>query len=112
MPAEVKSGSVVEGTGAEILAESLCNAGIETIFGLSGDTGVAFYDALYHRRHRIRHVMAHDERHAAYMADVYARCTNKVGAVEVSSGGGVTYAVGGLGEPFASSVPRSCSSRR
>jgi acetolactate synthase I/II/III large subunit len=105
MPAEVKSGSVVEGTGAEILAESLCNAGIETIFGLSGDTGVAFYDALYHRRHRLHHVMAHDERHAAYMADVYARCTNKVGAVEVSSGGGVTYAVGGLGEPFASSVP-------
>jgi acetolactate synthase-1/2/3 large subunit len=105
MPAGNRSGSVVEGTGAEILAESLCHAGIETIFGLSGDTGVAFYDALYHRRHRIRHVMAHDERHAAYMADVYARCTNKVGAVEVSSGGGVTYAVGGLGEPYASSVP-------
>ncbi len=105
MPAGNKSGSVVEGTGAEILAESLCHAGIETIFGLSGDTGVAFYDALYHHRHEIRHVMAHDERHAAYMADAYARCTNKVGAVEVSSGGGVTYVVGGLGEPYASSVP-------
>ncbi len=105
MPGGNRSESVVEGTGAEILAESLCYAGIETIFGLSGDTGVAFYDALYHRRHRIRHVMAHDERHAAYMADAYARCTNKVGAVEVSSGGGVTYAIGGLGEPYASSVP-------
>ena len=55
MPAGNGSGSVVEGTGAEILAESLCHAGIETIFGLSGDTGVAFYDALYHRRHSIRH---------------------------------------------------------
>src|SRR3712207_9235511 len=80
MPRGSRSESVVEGTGAEILAESLCHAGIEIIFGLSGDTGVAFYDALYHRRQRIRHVMAHDERHAAYMADVYARCTNKVGA--------------------------------
>jgi acetolactate synthase-1/2/3 large subunit len=69
MPGGNRSESVVEGTGAEILAESLCHADIETIFGLSGDTGVAFYDALYHRRHRIRHVMAHDERHAAYMAD-------------------------------------------
>jgi acetolactate synthase-1/2/3 large subunit len=105
MPGGNRSESVVEGTGAEILAESLCHAGIETIFGLSGDTGVAFYDALYHHRHRIRHVMAHDERHAAYMADAYARCTNRVGAVEVSSGGGVTYAIGGLGEPYASSVP-------
>ena len=79
MPRGNRSESVVEGTGAEILAECLSHAGIETIFGLSGDTGVAFYDALYHRRDRIRHVMAHDERHAAYMADVYARCTNKVG---------------------------------
>jgi acetolactate synthase-1/2/3 large subunit len=105
VPGGNRSEGVVEGTGAEILAESLCLAGIEKIFGLSGDTGVAFYDALYHRRHRIRHVMAHDERHAAYMADVYARCTNKVGAVEVSSGGGVTYAIGGLGEPYASSIP-------
>ena len=105
MPGGNGSEGVVEGTGAEILAESLCHAGFETIFGLSGDTGVAFYDALYHRRHRIRHVMAHDERHAAYMADAYARCTNKVGAVEVSSGGGVTYAIGGMGEPYASSVP-------
>jgi acetolactate synthase-1/2/3 large subunit len=105
MPGGNRSESVVEGTGAEILAESLCHAGFETIFGLSGDTGVAFYDALYHRRHRIRHVMAHDERHAAYMADAYARCTNRVGAVEVSSGGGVTYAIGGMGEPYASSVP-------
>jgi acetolactate synthase I/II/III large subunit len=105
MPGGNRSESVVEGTGAEILAESLCHAGIETIFGLSGDTGVAFYDALYHHRHRIRHVMAHDERHAAYMADAYARCTNRMGAVEVSSGGGVTYAIGGLGEPYASSVP-------
>ncbi len=96
---------VVEGTGAEMLAECLCLAGIDIIFGLSGDTGVIFYDALYHRRDRIRHVMAHDERHAAYMADAYARCTNRVGAMEVSSGGGVTYAVGGLGEAYASSVP-------
>jgi acetolactate synthase I/II/III large subunit len=98
-------GGVIAGTGAEILVESLLHAGIRTIFGLSGDTGVVFYDALYHRRDEIRHVMTRDERHAAYMADVYARCTNEVGVVEVSSGGGVTYAVGGLGEPFASSVP-------
>lgn len=97
--------NVIEGSGAELLAESLCRAGIETIFGLSGDTGVILYDALYHRRDRIRHVMAHDERHAAYMADAYARRANRVGAMEVSSGGGVTYAVGGLGEAYASSVP-------
>jgi acetolactate synthase I/II/III large subunit len=52
--------SIVEGSGAEILVESLHRAGIKTIFGLSGDTGVVFYDALYHRRDRIRHVMTRD----------------------------------------------------
>lgn len=96
---------MIEGTGAEILAESLIHAGVKTLFGVSGDTGIIFYDALYHRREQIQHVMARDERHAAYMAEAYARCTNEVGVVEVSSGGGTTYVVGGMGEPFASSVP-------
>lgn len=95
----------VEGTGAELLAESLYHAGIEVIFGVPGDTGVAFYDALYQRSDRIRHVLARDERSAAMMADVYARCRNRVGVVEASSGGGATFLVGGLGEPYAASVP-------
>ena len=105
MPTDDCSKSIAEGTGAEILVESLHRAGVEVVFGLSGDTGVALYDALYHRRDEVRHVMARDERNAAYMADAYARRTNRVGVVEVSSGGGTTYAVGGLGEAFASSVP-------
>lgn len=75
------------------------------MFGVPGDTGVIFYDALYSARHRIRHVLARDERHAAAMADAFARVTNRVGAVEVSSGGGTTYVVGGLGEAYAASVP-------
>ena len=105
MPTDDRSRSMTEGTGAEILVESLHRAGVEMVFGLSGDTGVALYDALYHRRGEVRHVMARDERNAAYMADAYARRTNRVGVVEVSSGGGTTYAVGGLGEAFASSIP-------
>lgn len=99
------NGVIMEGTGAAILVESMCDAGITTIFGVPGDTGVGFYDALYAASDRIRHVLARDERHAATMADVYARCTNQIGVVEASSGGGVSYVVGGLGEPFASSVP-------
>ena len=75
------------------------------MFGVPGDTGVIFYDALHSARHRIRHVLARDERHAAVMADAFARVTNRVGAVEVSSGGGTTYVVGGLGEAYAASVP-------
>ncbi|HZV52948.1 MAG TPA: thiamine pyrophosphate-binding protein [Candidatus Dormibacteraeota bacterium] len=92
------------GTGAEILIESLLEAGLDTIFGVPGDTGVALYDALHHRP-RLRHVLTNDERGAAFAADAFARRRNALAAIEVSSGGGVTFAVGGLGEAYAASVP-------
>lgn len=93
------------GTGAALLVECLHRAGVTTIFGVPGDTGVGLYEALYHRTDDVEHVLARDERHASAMADAYARVSNTVGVVEVSSGGGTTYAVGGLGEAFAASVP-------
>jgi acetolactate synthase I/II/III large subunit len=93
------------GNGAQILVECLHRAGVQTIFGVPGDTGVALYDALYDARDRVTHVLARDERSAAMMADAYARCGNRVGTVEASSGGGTTFLVGGLGEAFAASVP-------
>jgi acetolactate synthase-1/2/3 large subunit len=94
-----------EGRGADILAECLIESGIDLIFGVPGDTGVIFYDALYQRTDRIRHVLARDERHAAFMADGYARRTNRIGVCEVSSGGGVDFLVSGLGEAIAASIP-------
>jgi acetolactate synthase I/II/III large subunit len=94
-----------EVSGADLLVESLAASGITTLFGVPGDTGVALYDALFRHQGQLRHVLARDERHAAAMADAYARSANRVGAVEVSSGGGSTYVIGGLGEAFAASVP-------
>lgn len=91
--------------GADLLAEALISAGIDTLFGVPGDTGVVFYDALYARQDRLRHVLARDERHAGAMADAYARIRNRVGVVEVSSGGGTTYVIGSLGEASAAGVP-------
>ena len=91
--------------GADLLAEALIAAGVDTLFGVPGDTGVVFYDALYARQDRLRHVLARDERHAGAMADAYARITNRIGVVEVSSGGGTTYVVGSLGEASAAGVP-------
>lgn len=91
--------------GADLLVDSLIAAGIKTIFGVPGDTGVVFYDALYSHTSEINHVLARDERHAASMADGFARVSGDVGVVEVSSGGGTTYVVGGLGEAYASGVP-------
>src|SRR5262249_48647744 len=76
----------------------------EVLFGLCGDTSLPLYDALY-RSASLRHVLTRDERHAAYMADGYARVTGKVGVCEGPSGGGATYILPGLVEANESSIP-------
>ena len=50
--------------GADILVEMLIGYGVDTIFGVPGDTNVPFYEALQLRADEIRHVMARDERSA------------------------------------------------
>jgi acetolactate synthase I/II/III large subunit len=90
-------------TGAEAVVEMLKAHGVEVIFGLCGDTSLPLYDAL--SRNSLKHVLTRDERHAAYMADGYARVTGKVGVCEGPSGGGATYILPGLVEANESSVP-------
>jgi acetolactate synthase-1/2/3 large subunit len=92
-------------SGAEAVVEMLRAHGVEVIFGLCGDTSLPLYDALARLPHGMRHVLTRDERHAAYMADGYARVTGKVGVCEGPSGGGATYLLPGLVEANESSVP-------
>ena len=92
-------------TGAEAVVEMLRAHGVEVIFGLCGDTSLPLYDALARLPHGMKHVLARDERHAAYMADGYARVTGKVGVCEGPSGGGATYLLPGLVEANESSIP-------
>src|ERR671912_1746297 len=93
--------------GAEALVHVLRTSGIEHIFGLPGDTGMAFYDALYHEP-SITHVMTRDERSASFMADVYARVSRRVGVCEGPSGGGATYILPGVAEAQGSAIPLLC----
>jgi len=87
------------------VVEVLKAHGVEVIFGLCGDTSLPLYDALARIPHGMRHVLTRDERHAAYMADGYARVTGKVGVCEGPSGGGATYILPGLVEANESSIP-------
>lgn len=93
---------------SEAIVAILAESGVEYIFGLPGDTGMDFYDALYHNEGRIQHIMARDERSASFMADAYARVTGKVGICEGPSGGGATYIVPGVAEAHGSAVPLIC----
>ena len=84
-------------TGAEAVAVMLNVHGVEVIFGLCGDTSLPLYDALARLPHGMKHVLTRDERHAAYMADGYARVSGKVGVCEGPSGGGATSSTAGGG---------------
>ena len=92
-------------TGAEALVRMLKLHGVNVIFGLCGDTSLPFYDALYQTAGDLTHVLTRDERHAAYMADAYARVTGRVGVCEGPSGGGATYISPGVVEANESSIP-------
>lgn len=90
---------------AQVLVEMLKAYGVEHIFGVPGDTTMVLYDALYHARGDITHIMARDERSASFMADAYARLSGRPGITEAPSGGGITYVVPGVAEANGSSVP-------
>jgi acetolactate synthase I/II/III large subunit len=92
-------------TGAEATVRMLQAHGVTHMFGLCGDTTLPFYDAMAQLDHGITHILTRDERHAAYMADGYARVTGKPGVCEGPSGGGATYILPGLVEANESSVP-------
>ncbi len=94
-----------EMNGAQAMVRMLKLHGVEVIFGLCGDTSLPFYDALYQDGAGLRHILTRDERHAAYMADAYARVTGRIGVCEGPSGGGATYILPGVVEANESSIP-------
>ena len=94
--------------GARALVQVLAESGVRHIFGLPGDTGMAFYEALGDARDEIHHVMTRDERSASFMADVYARVSGRLGVCEGPSGGGATYIVPGVAEAQGSAIPLLC----
>ncbi|HEV2473573.1 MAG TPA: thiamine pyrophosphate-binding protein, partial [Chthonomonadales bacterium] len=90
---------------AQVLVELLKEYEVKHIFGVPGDTTMPLYDALYDARSEFTHIMARDERSAAFMADAYARLAHKPGITEAPSGGGATYVIPGVAEANGSSVP-------
>lgn len=91
--------------GARTVVEMLMQYQTEVIFGVPGDTSIGLYEALYDVLPKIRHVMARDERSASFMADAYARLSHRPGICECPSGAGPLYAIPGIAEANASSIP-------
>lgn len=91
--------------GANVIVEMLKRYQVKVLFGVPGDTSIQLYEALRESRHDITHIMARDERSAAFMADAYARLSHRPGVCEFPSGAGALYGVPGVAEANASSIP-------
>ena len=94
----------MELTGAEIFVRSLCDEGVEMIFGYPGGAVLHIYDALY-TQDKLEHILTRHEQGATHAADGYARSTGKPGVVIVTSGPGATNAVTGIATAYMDSIP-------
>ncbi|MFP4647239.1 MAG: thiamine pyrophosphate-binding protein, partial [Candidatus Acetothermia bacterium] len=86
-----------------VLLEMLKDYDVEHIFGLPGETTLPLYMA-WDDFPEIHHVLARDERSAAFMADAYARLSFKPGVCESPSVGS-THMIPGVAEAYKASVP-------
>jgi acetolactate synthase-1/2/3 large subunit len=90
--------------GAERIAVRLASAGVTHIFGYPGESSLPLYEAV-RRTSGLTHVMARCERCAGFMADGYARATNRVGVCDAPGGVGTPWLVPALHEAYTSAVP-------
>ena len=90
-------------SGAEILVESLCKEGVDTIFGYPGGVVLGIFDKLFDSP--IKVILTRHEQAAAHAADGYARASGKVGVCMSTSGPGATNLVTGIATAYMDSIP-------
>jgi acetolactate synthase I/II/III large subunit len=89
---------------ANIIIEQLLNAGVDTVFGITGKAISPFLDAILDYE-KIRFISAMHESGAAYMAYGYAQGRRKVGVCCGTTGPGSTNLATGVSTAYMNSVP-------
>ncbi|MTW84527.1 biosynthetic-type acetolactate synthase large subunit [Virgibacillus dakarensis] len=92
-------------TGAELLIETLEEAGVDTLFGYPGGAVLPIYDALYRSKTSFKHILGRHEQGSIHAAEGYARVTGKPGVVLATSGPGATNLVTGIADAMMDSLP-------
>ena len=101
---ELTAGVTTELSGAEITLRCLQEEGVEIMFGYPGGAVLPLYDEIF-KQEAVKHILVRHEQAAVHAADAYARSTQKVGVVLVTSGPGVTNAVTGIATAYMDSIP-------
>lgn len=90
-------------TGGQILVDALHTHGVDTAFGVPGESYLDVLDALHDSA--IRFVINRQEGGAAFMAEAYGKMTGKPGICFVTRGPGATNASIGVHTAFQDSTP-------
>jgi len=87
------------------LVEALMEQGVDTAFGVPGESFLAALDGFYEHRDRIRFIACRQEGGAAYMADAQGKLSGRPGVCFVTRGPGASNAAVGLHTAFQDSTP-------
>ncbi|MFD4922098.1 thiamine pyrophosphate-binding protein [Streptomyces goshikiensis] len=90
-------------TGGDLVVETLCSLGANTVFGLPGQRALALFDAV--DRSDLRFVGLRTENNAGFAADAYGRMTGEAVPLLLSAGPAALMALPALAEAAAASAP-------
>ncbi|HEY1090569.1 MAG TPA: thiamine pyrophosphate-binding protein, partial [Burkholderiaceae bacterium] len=87
------------------LVEALIAQGVDTAFGVPGESYLAVLDGFHEYRDKIRFIACRQEGGAAFMAEAQGKLTGRPGICFVTRGPGATNASIGLHTAFQDSTP-------
>lgn len=87
------------------LVEALIAQGVDTCFGVPGESFLAVLDGLHEHRDRIRFIACRQEGGAAFMADAQGKLSGRPGVCLVTRGPGASNAAVGLHTAYQDSTP-------
>ncbi|MES2989885.1 MAG: thiamine pyrophosphate-binding protein [Pseudomonadota bacterium] len=97
--------SIAARPAGHLLVEALIEQGVDTVFGVPGESYLAVLDGLYEHREHIRFIACRQEGGAAFMADAQGKMSGRPGICFVTRGPGATNASIGLHTAFQDSTP-------
>ena len=92
-------------SGGHLVEDALITHGVDTAFGVPGESYLGVLDGLYSHRNDFRFVICRQEGGAAFMAESYAKLTGKPGVCLVTRGPGATNAAIGVHTAHQDSSP-------
>ena len=88
-----------------LLVEALIEQGVETVFGVPGESYLAVLDGFHEHPEKIRFIACRQEGGAAFMAEAQGKLSGRPGICFVTRGPGATNASIGLHTAFQDSTP-------